>query len=279
MRKVFLVSIRYTLLSPSFAPGTFLQLRDLGYEDFKNKMLDPVRLDYRLGLFKKLTLPSLQKFNEMVINDPDEVEFKVVVNASSMLPEDHKEKLIEVQKDNSFLSVVFSSEEDANIKKVTLKTMKKLHRGDDVLYLTMRMDDDDALSDDFYSNLKRFARKDFSGFGVSFPDGYIGYVGDGGELIGFRNYNKPKIAIGLAYINFVDKGARRKFRSVYCFGAHGRFDFKAPVVIDSSFKSFIRSAHFSSDVYSDEERYKGELKKISGEISSETVLSKFSVSF
>lgn len=277
MKKIFIISIRYTLLSPNFVPSTFLQLKSLGYHKFKTKMLDPERLSYRLALFEDLTLPSLQAFDREVVQDSDDVVFKVLLNASSLLPEEHKEKLLEFEKENRFLEVVFSSEEDANIRSLTINKMKLLHGGEDSLFLTMRMDDDDALSNNFYKNLKSYARKEFSGFGVSFPEGYMGYLDRDGKLVGFRNYNKPKVAIGLCYINFVDKGLKRKFRSIYCFGSHGRLDFKAPVIIDSSFKSFVRSVHFRSDVYGDLDRYEAELENINSDIKVEDVTSLFAV--
>lgn len=279
MKKVFLVSVRYTLLSPSFVPKTFLRLESVGYDRFKQEMLQPSRLDFRLKLFCDFALPSLQKFNHEAINDSSgEVVFKVLINASSLLPVQHKEKLLEIEKDNDFLEVIFSPEENANIRQLTLKKMKKLHgdSDDDTLFLTMRMDDDDALSNDFYEKLNKYARKEFSGFGVSFPNGYIGYLDDGGGLIGFRNYNKPKIAIGLCYIKFMKKIQKKGFKSIYCFGSHGMLDRKAPVIIDSSFKSYVRTAHIASDVYGDRVRYEEEVSKISGEINAEEISSSFS---
>lgn len=279
MKKIFLISIRYTLLSPSFVPKTFLQLERMGYEKFKDSMLDPLRLDCRLNLFLRYTLPSLKAFDREASSDlDDEVVFKVVLNASSLLPDKHKKKLREVARNNSFLDVVFSSEEAANIRKVTLNTMKKLHLGKDCVFLTMRMDDDDAISNSFYEKMKIYARKEFSGFGVSFPDGYIGYLDESGDLLGFRNYYKPKVAIGLCYVNFIDKDMSEKFKSVYCFGSHGRIDFKTPVIIDSSFKSFLRTAHLTSDVYSDKDKYQREVELIDNKIVKEVVFSSFPVS-
>lgn len=274
MKKVYIISIRYTLLTPRV--NAFLQQESLGYEKFKIAMLDSKRLQSRLMLFKNIALPSLQKFFSDCVKDVDSI-FKVIINASSLLPDSHQKELMDIEKKNKFIQVVFSNEDDANIRKVTINQMKKLHKNEDTLFVTMRMDDDDAISDKFYENIKKYADVKYAGFGVSFPNGYIGYIDENHKFLGFRNYKKPNIAIGLGYICFVDAGLKNNFKTIYCLGSHGSIDIRVPVINDSSFKSFVRTAHLLSDVYSDEIRLKREIEQISKDIKSEDIWESFSL--
>lgn len=123
------------------------------------------------------------------------------------------------------------------------------------LVATVRLDDDDAISSDYLSQLENYLDIKYAGFAISFGMGLSAlYSSDKKKIDDIREYYYPKIAIGLAYLNIYcpeSKGFRYLPHNVYRLGKHSQCDRRCPVIVDSRKSSFIRTIHRSSDTYED----------------------------
>ena len=169
MKTQISIAIRFSLVSESNS-AAFDSGQKMGYEAHKEKILSDENIEFRLNLFKKFCLPSLCKMNDSIIKDNPKTQFTVFIVTSSLLSEHSKSEILKTCNAHSFIQVEFQSESDANIKRPLIRQLKRFK--EKTLFVTMRMDDDDAMSDDFYHQLQPYLTEHFSGYALSFGMGY-----------------------------------------------------------------------------------------------------------
>ena len=246
-RHIFFV-IRYSVL---VAGMDSWRLASQDLETYRRKLFDERRLEERVGLFERLTLPSImnQIFDE-------NVSVSLVVITSAELPANASRALDEaLTKRPAWLGVdVVRAEVDgpglgALTQSVIDSRVKDDAGGSETIYATVRLDDDDVLSCGYVAALARYMTPTLAGMIVTFPKGYVGTLsGETGRFNALRHYYAPKIALGLAHIGKSAGGyPTTQRRNIFECGRHTEVDRVLPVISDASFDAFIRTFHGSND--------------------------------
>lgn len=239
MKKHIFVMIRYSVLSENNT--AWVIGRDNEFDSYKKELFSEERMSLHEELFFNVTLPSLEKMS------PDRVT--VLVFTSEELPAPNMEKLIKVEEEYSNIEIVPLSRKGGVIAKMQQHLALKLAAfNDDVCYATVRLDDDDALADDFEEELYKYVDPLFADHAVSFSSGYEGIYEQGSFSI-FTKRNSPKIAMGLSLIKIYKKDSPPKNISVYSLGNHTKVDEKHPLIINPQLPMYVRTVHPESDVF------------------------------
>ncbi|MGP9659592.1 glycosyltransferase [Halomonas sp. AOP31-B1-25] len=241
MRKHNFIMIRYSVLSKS---KSWRLNQNFDFDDYKDKLFDKRRLEIRESLFKKITLPS-------VVNlDPEMTT--VLVFVSEEMPKEYYERLESIVKYYSHIKLVKLNYFDKITPQMNGFVRQCLiEMGGSFIYSTVRLDDDDAISKKFPSLINNYLDIRFAGYCISFSSG-VGAVMKNGEVDELYLRCVPKIAIGIAWINFFDeKNKEFKFKevSVYNLGNHMKVDLNFPTVIDPREHAWLRTLHDESDIY------------------------------
>lgn len=241
MNKHVFVMIRYSVLTES--KDSWVIGRDADTEQYKEKLFSHERLTLHQELFLNVTLPSLRKMNSS--------NTTVLVFTSDELPSPFIDNLNKAVKEDDNIKIITLPRSGRVIVQMHTHLLSELVNFDsDTVYATVRLDDDDALSKDFYHGLNKYLNKEFVGYAVSFPRGIAGIYENGGYS-GFYEINQPKIALGLSFINFFKKDNDVKSPvSVFGLGNHTKIDEKHFLVIDNCKPMYIRTVHGQSDAYS-----------------------------
>lgn len=241
MRKHNFVTILYSVLTKK---KVWKISKQDSFEEYRDSLFHPERLQRREEIFEKITLPSLSAFCENTT---------VLVFTSSEFPADFKDRLNKLVKPYDNIKIIDVDIDDNVFSKVGATVRAELEgMGEDVLYSTIRLDDDDALSKNFMISLEKYLESKFVGFCISFSSG-LGLMLDEGRVISAHKKKSPKIALGLVWINkfnFREKSFERKPISVYGLGNHVSVEERVPTLIDPREISWARSIHDTSDIYS-----------------------------
>lgn len=242
MKKHIFIMVRYSVLTES--RDSWKIGRDVTEEEYGNNLLSEERLAFRYELFKKITFPSLLQFNKS--------NTTVLIFTSQLMPKKHQDDLEDLVEAHPWIKLVPLSSEGRLIGKMHQTLLKELARNNEELcYATVRLDDDDALSREFYSTLIEYVNPVYSGHAISFGSGFTGIYGDNG-FKDFYHLDSPKIALGLSFIQmYVPNGAEPKPVSIFGLGNHVKIDKKVPVVLDSRVPAYIRTVHEKSDAYNE----------------------------
>ena len=247
MRKIIYIVMRYNVVSRNMQNG-WKAGQKTDYLEYKSKILSEARLAKRLELLEKIPLQSLndQKGNVDSI-------LKVVLLASDQLPTSHRGQLENLKKKYTWLYIDYLDENcvindySRWVEKDILIESNNTH---DILYSTFRLDDDDALSNNFIKNVYQYLKKEYIGFGVSFLEGYSAiFDSTKGIFTEFYDLRVLNLALGLGFVNFYAKnqGFHNKYITVYDLGNHSYIDRKVPVIVDGEHKSYIRTIYDGQD--------------------------------
>lgn len=249
-----IVLIRYSLLLEDLK-GWLISRTDI--ETYKKTLFDNERLKERLNLFLNLTLPSL--VNQKLINERIEGtnihSFQVILVTSEDLPDSHKVEIDNIASQYSWLSIKYIPSTGVRITSVITNYIEKLYSEvkKPILYSSIRLDDDDALSVDFLDQLKSYVKEENIGRAITFPNGY--YAVYDNELKCFKSICDmfhPKLALGLAFVNKYDeRGYADEIKTIYGAGNHIRIDRRVPVISDGRLPSYIRTVHTHADSHSE----------------------------
>lgn len=252
MKRHIYVIIRYSVLTES--KSAWLIGRDSEFEDYKNKLFNVERLALHEKLFENITLPSLSHMNSD--------DTTILLFTSDELPVLYLNGLKELVRPYDNIKVIPTSRKGILNNHIEEKLKKELANFDeDVCYATVRLDDDDAMSDMFYKKLFSYVKPQFKGHAVTFPFGYAG-VFDGTHYTGFYERKIPMTAQGLAFINVYKKQEDFPRRaSVFHLGNHVKVDEKVPLIMNPSKPMYIRTIHEHSDIYSDRLKNKASISE------------------
>lgn len=241
MKKHNFVTIIYSVLTKTSA---WKIGKEISFEEYREKLFDPERLKKREEIFERITLPSLSSFSK---------NSTVIIFISNELPAIFKQRLLKLIEPYGYIKLVNVDVDEHVFIKVGTTVKGELKKmGEDVLYSTIRLDDDDAVSKKFMNNFEPYLDHRFIGVCVTFSSG-VGLIFDNDKIISAHLKKAPKIAIGLAWINkFNSKEGTfdSKYISVYNLGNHINVEERVPTLIDPRKISWARSIHDISDIYS-----------------------------
>src|SRR5690606_18327588 len=145
---------------------------------------------------------------------------------SELLPVEHKEQLVRLTSFHDFIELVYYGESHNSFSTREIEYLNSSLGVDDI-YVSARLDDDDALSINWLRQIESMACAKYLGHVVSLCDGYGVEVNDNGEVMNFSNYEWLFASAGMAYVGSLETG----IKSVYGCGSHSVPYRKFPTVI------------------------------------------------
>lgn len=244
-KRKILVPIRFSVLTKSKA---WKISRENDFESYKVKLFDKQRLNTKFHLFEQLVLPNLQE----LASQSEEVEMQVLIVASSLMPQTFAERLKSLVSDMDFIALSFI-DENTQLKAPINDFVRKHTRSETnhCAFATVRMDDDDLLSSKYIHSLTKFVTSEFAGNVVSFSKGYESFY-NSEEKIAEPNIRVswPRIALGLAHINYFDADEQKfsdNILSIYGVGDHSKIDKNRPFIVDNTRGMFLRMSYSEQD--------------------------------
>lgn len=243
MKKMTYVIIRYSLLVEN-SKGWQIANEDL--QVYRDELFNTERLNQRFELFENITLPSLIKQTKAL--SPDWI--KVIIVTSESLPLWNKQKIEDLVSNYNWLYIDYLPARDRDISRFLWKDLAQ--EQEDILFSTVRLDDDDALANDFFEKMYFYFKEEHVGFGLSFGNGYAGFYDfKSGCYEKVVDYYSPKVAIGLSHFNIYKYESKsfvsNKIRTIYHARKHVTVDLYIPIILDSREFMFIRTMHNNSD--------------------------------
>ena len=243
MKKKIIIVVRYSLLLKN-SSGAWNIGRDVSFEEYRATLFAEERLEQHQALFHHVTLQSILQQAPV----SDDVEVELLIATSSELPADNMAYLDELSATHEFIHILKVAPH-GNLGR-TLKPY--LDFSEDTIYMTVRLDDDDALATDFFKRCEKYLNSSFAGFIVTFASGYQARL-ENIETMEYCELEKvyyPSIALGLGFINRYKKRKERlvhKVPHIYAAGNHTRLQYNYPLIVDAQEPAFFRSLHGLSD--------------------------------
>jgi hypothetical protein len=161
--------------------------------------------EYRFNIFKNVTLKSFQQQSNS--------NFVLLLLHSENMPLHYKERFIELEKANAFLHNVFVKDTQEAFNESILNSVKYVSFEKEVA-VTFRIDNDDAVQNNFIEKLSGFLKADFVGYTVSIPImNIVKRISEKSYLLQESYF--PANAIGLAYVTPIEK-----YKTVFNLGDH-----------------------------------------------------------
>ncbi len=243
-------TIRYSLLQKNYKK-TFNSMARFEYEEYQRQLFAEDRLGTHFHLFSSLTVPSIVA----AARAAPEIDLSVYILTSTELPPPHRRDLDALLAEHAFFKIVpVSPEVGAPHRECILEALQASESAS-TAYAHCRLDDDDAISEDFLRRLGKYVRPEFSGFGVSLCAGFIVIYDEARKISGLYEYNYPKASIGLSVVGHYDRDRHTSPKDViniYEMGSHTKLDTRIPVIIDSMTPGFLRAIHPEQDSMSSE---------------------------
>jgi hypothetical protein len=234
---IVVVTLRYSVLLSGKSSHSWHVGRTEDPESYRAQLFDDARLSLHHRLFETVTLPSLLAQSPKL----DARDFRLYVVTSDALPDHHKAALHRTVRDMDWIKVVEIPALAPAIPHRALVAEFLQSRGaKGSLHAHARLDDDDAVSADFFDTLRGYIRPEHEGWGLSRGWGIMG-LHDGTRFTAFEMRRSPNISVGLAQVGGT------AVADVHALGNHTSIDRKAPVIVDSRKLGFIRTIHGQSD--------------------------------
>ena len=161
--------------------------------------------EYRFNIFKNITLKCFQNQTNM--------NFVLLLLHSENMPSEYQKRFNELEKENFFLYNVFLKDNEESFDETLRNTIEYVSFEQKVA-LTFRVDNDDAVQNDFIQRLSCYLKEDFFNYSINMPNiCIIQRISDMSLMVEERYY--PSNSIGIAYIT-----NREKYKTVMEFGNH-----------------------------------------------------------
>ncbi|KOC19953.1 hypothetical protein GL58_15330, partial [Comamonas testosteroni] len=238
VKKNIFILIRYSVLLET--AKDYWRIGRTEFSSYREMLFSEERLKTREHLFSKICLPSLQNINKENINSEESVNFKVIILSSSDLPEDSKIFLENLKKENDFIELAYTSEKSGGVSKGFEEYLSVI--SPDEYCATVRLDDDDALSLDWFHKIKEYIKPEFEDYVISLCGGYALMVDENLNIQSVADFKMRFGALGLSYIA---KGGSKY--NIYNCGAHYKTDEKNPTILYSDGKYILRTYSKTND--------------------------------
>lgn len=212
--------------------------RDNQLDEYRKILFDSNRLTARENVFKKITLPSLQKIHEKKASD---INFVVNILTSTELPKENLDFLKSLSNENSFINVIVQDPQTASVTKDLSDYLNNVKDGE--MYASVRLDDDDALSSKWLEELISYMKPEFNEFIVALSNGYAAEVDDSGQIKKLAKYKWRFGSVGLAYLKIKSESNK----SIFNFGNHLHVDEKARTISYGGEDYFLRTFNKYND--------------------------------
>ncbi|ADN74659.1 hypothetical protein Fbal_0445 [Ferrimonas balearica DSM 9799] len=236
--------------------GSFISSRESDWETHKQSVLSRSRLEERLFYFEQV---SLKQFDSQVDVNYFE-EFRLVILISTLLHDDLKKKVYELQVGRPWMIIEERGEEDwldatgaisrALISLIRGRATKYINE-DKVCFASFRLDDDDFLSTNFLKSLSSYINDDNAGKFVTFSHGFkCCWISK--RIVNLVRIHKPLIAIGLSHIGqFCTKTMDFSTdpKTVFSGVNHYKIGESSSVIEDITPGMFIWSQHSNQDTH------------------------------
>ena len=166
---------------------------------------EPEYFEYRFDIFKNITLRSFQQQTNQ--------NFVLLLLHSENMPSHYKERFIELEQSNFFLFNIFVKDTQKSFDEGLAKSVDFVEYKNDVA-ITFRIDNDDAVPNDFIHKLSNFTYENFNRCVINIPSvSIIQRIADQSYMKEERYY--PSHTIGLAYVS-----KKNEFKTVLELGEH-----------------------------------------------------------
>lgn len=196
-------------------------------------LYDETRMGRRFHLFERLTLPSLRAQTDK--------NFKIIVLTSDVMPQKFQDRLRAITADDDFIHLEFS---DQRTGRRALAPFIRQSLGEDGMgsAVHFRLDDDDALANDYIARLRAIAAVCAPRTHISFPHGIALFPTTSGSSEGTAIPERHLLpSPGLAIVlgdGFVKNPFQMK---------HGTVWERWPVMSDPTYPAYIRTHHQNND--------------------------------
>ncbi|WP_404290831.1 glycosyltransferase [Glutamicibacter arilaitensis] len=205
--------------------------------DYKKYLFSDSRLNPRIDILVNYSLPQLATAAKGH-------DITHLISYSEFLPHKYEEKLIESQKQYSFLKL---EKQNRGSHPITLESVAKeklLGSGDPLQpFGIFRLDDDDILPADYFDQNSPYIKQEFVGMQVSLGTGVSAIYKDGRFFNARKTYH-PMLNIGYTSIHqFSAAGEMTKLP----IAGHNVADRTYPVILDSRKLGYLWTRHPSQD--------------------------------
>ena len=185
----------------------------------RDDFFQPKYLDYRLGIFKNVTLRCFQEQNDR--------DFNILLLHSENLPQKYREIFKDMEANNSFLHNIYIPDSELEGKDYINAVEGSAEYADfyNDVSINFRIDNDDAVPCDYISRLKYFLKPEFDDYVISFPNVSIVQRIKKNLFLLQKKYF-PSNSIGLAYVT-----NKKNYRTIMTLGDHGKVNQKHPMVL------------------------------------------------
>lgn len=223
-------TIRFSLVLEG--SNFFPQLSALDYGERKEAIFDRARLMRRFQVFENVCLPSLANQT-----DPN---FNITLATSQELPDWALDRLNGLVRDLPNVYVhAFSPA--ANIRRIFKRSVFEMLDPEASIYASFRLDDDDAIANDFIERLRSHMTREKVGKVITFSHGHqLEFLGNAIKTI------EDDRALGSVGLSLIQKGGVMTIpetNSVYCLGGHRKIGQLANVVNDESPSMFVQTTN------------------------------------
>lgn len=211
-------------------------------EEYRMKLFDTHRLDFRVKFLSKITLPILEEASK-------NYNFVHIIEYSDTLPSKYVDQLKNLEKKYKFVKLN-EYDIEGNCKKsiheIAIDFFKlDLVTDKDHMVGQFVLDDDDCISLDYFERCNKYMNKNFHGHNLSFGLGVAGVFNNSFNLTNIVEMYYPKVNIGLLRIGvYRHKNKKIVFGSL---GSHMKADRYSPTIIDSRQIGFFWSKHLKQD--------------------------------
>jgi len=270
LKKLIFIVVRYSVLLKSKAWNI---AKESDFEEYRENLFAKNRLDQHFYFFRNIMLPSIA----VQVSEQSDVDVRLLIITSSDLPEGAKMELSKAVTGYGWADTVFL-EPEGNMNRAINNYIKSAMAGQDSVYATVRLDDDDALHAGYLSSLAKYLSPAFTGHIVSYPRGHAAlYDQDLGQITSAIEVYYPKIALGLAMINCYDEkrdAFLHKTINISQAGKHTTVQERYPLILDESLSAYVRMCYKSSDTT---EKFFKKRRKVSVEVPPEKAFQGFEV--
>jgi hypothetical protein len=185
----------------------------------RSDFFNPKNMDYRLDIFKNVTLKSFQEQHDK--------DFNVFLLHSENLPQNYKDIFKKLEDDNPFLSNIYIPDSELEGKdyiNAVEGSFESVNFCNDVS-VNFRIDNDDALPLDYITRLKKFLKPEFNDYVISIPRVSIVQRTHKDKFLRQERY-LPSNSIGLAFVT-----SKNNYKTIMTLGDHGRVNRKYPMIL------------------------------------------------
>lgn len=254
-----------------FRKNTAFKANQKDYTAYKDSILNRKRLEIREKILFSYTIPLFIKTHDSFFNKG--IIFRLNIAIPDQLPTFLMDRFNQLAENHAnIFNIIKVSEELAHdwlniVTQDVVKVTSKYQFPNEIMIYNFRLDDDDLLSEEYYTQIQNYLLPNFSGFYLTCSKGYVSVFKDAYES--FYAINKPYLAIGLAKISMFSKKKNIFLTDdpIVMSRSHTTIVNNSKTILDSTINAFVWTMHLFSDTRSLDKNTRQSESKISQYIS------------